>query len=170
MSAATPVRVLGIDPGSRATGYAVLDGVGDRVGVVEIGVIRPASKRSLPGRLCDLYGRLRELVERHDPDEVVIEEVFAAANVRSALVLGQVRGVAVIAAGDSRPLFEYSARAVKKAVVGYGGADKRQVARMVATLLGLSEPPAQDAADAVALALCHIHSRSMAARLRGVGG
>jgi len=164
------VRILGIDPGSRATGYAILDGSGDSGVVVDLGVIRLAAKLSLPERLSRIYERLTEIVVEHDPDEVAIEEVFSAANVRSALVLGQARGVAVVAAGGTRPVFEYSARAVKKAVVGYGQADKKQVAQMVTTLTKLPEVPAQDAADALALAICHLHSRAITARLRSVGG
>jgi crossover junction endodeoxyribonuclease RuvC len=164
------VRILGIDPGSRATGFAILDGAGDKGTVVDLGVIRLAADLPLTDRLCQLYERLADIVVEHDPDEVAIEEVFSAANVRSALVLGQARGVAVVAAAGSRPVFEYSARAVKKAVVGYGQADKRQVAKMVATLTGLEKAPAQDAADALAIALCHLHSRAITARLRSVGG
>lgn len=166
VSASDPIRILGVDPGSRATGYAVLDGVGDEGTVVDYGVIRLPGELPVTERLRILAEKLSEVVEQHDPDEVVIEEVFAAANVRSALVLGQVRGVVVVAVGSARPVFEYSARAVKKAVVGYGQADKQQVAQMVMTLLGLPEKPAQDAADALALAICHLHSRRITARLR----
>lgn len=164
--AAAIVRILGIDPGSNATGYAVIDAAGDTAGVVDHGVLRLPSKAPLVERLRMLDERLRELVAQHEPDEVVVEEVFAAVNVRSALVLGQVRGVVIVAASASCPVFEYSARAVKKAVTGYGGADKQQVVQMVTTLLGLSKAPAQDAADALALALTHMHSRRFAARLQ----
>ena len=160
-----PVRILGIDPGSRATGFAVIDAVGDVATVIDHGVFRFSSKVPLTERLRDLGERLQGLVARHEPDEVVIEEVFAAANVRSALVLGQVRGVVVVSVGSVAPVFEYGARTVKKAVVGYGQADKQQVVRMVTTLLGLPEAPAHDAADALALAVCHLHSRRLAARL-----
>ena len=159
------VRILGIDPGSRFTGYAVLDAAGANAGVVAYGVVKLPPKQRLPDRLRILDAKLRELVDEYSPDEVVVEEVFAAANVRSALVLGQVRGVVLVAGGSDRPVFEYSARAVKKAVVGYGQADKNQVAQMVSALLRLEEPPPQDAADALALALCHMHSRSFAVRL-----
>ena len=98
---------------------------------------------------------------------MVVEEAFVAVNARSALVLGQVRGGAIVAAGASCPVFEYSARAVKKAVVGYGQAEKEQVVQMVKTLLHLSEAPPQDAADALALVLCHMYSRRFEARLEG---
>jgi crossover junction endodeoxyribonuclease RuvC len=159
------VRILGIDPGSRYTGYAVIDVVGNNAGVVEHGVVKLPQKQPVMERLKLLDASLRELVDRHHPDEVVVEEVFVAHNVRSALVLGQVRGVVIVAAGAGCPVFEYSARAVKKAVVGYGQADKEQVVQMVKTLLQLPEAPQQDAADALALALCHMHSRAFALRL-----
>lgn len=160
-----PVRILGIDPGSRCTGYAIIDAVGDNVGVVEHGVVKLPQTQSVAERLKLLDTALRELVSEHHPDEVVVEEVFAAHNVRSALVLGQVRGVVIVSAGANCPIFEYSARAVKKAVAGYGQADKNQVAQMVKQLLRLPEAPQQDAADALALALCHMHSRAFAVRL-----
>jgi len=159
------VRILGIDPGSRCTGYAVLDATGAHGGVVDHGVLRLPAGQPLSARLCLLDALLRELVARHRPDEVVVEEVFAAVNVRSALVLGQVRGVALVAAGSTCPVFEYSARAVKKAVAGYGQAEKDQVAQMVTALLRLPKKPAQDAADALALAICHMHSRAFTTRL-----
>lgn len=164
---ADSVRILGIDPGSRFTGYAVIDAVGAEAGVVEHGVFRLPPKQPVTERLKILDGLLRELVDQHRPDEVVVEEAFAAVNVRSALVLGQVRGVVIVAAGAGCPVFEYSPRAVKKAIAGYGQADKKQVAQMVTTLLRLPEIPAEDAADALALALCHMHSRRFAVRLEG---
>lgn len=161
------VRILGIDPGSRFTGYAVIDAVGADVGVVAHGVLKLPQKQPVTDRLKLLDTLLRELVDEYRPDELVVEEVFAGVNVRSALVLGQVRGVVIVAAGAACPVFEYSARAVKKAVVGYGQADKQQVAQMVTTLLRLPEQPSQDAADALALALCHMQSRRFAMRLQG---
>ena len=129
------------------------------------GVLKLSQKQPVTERLKLLDALLRELVDEHRPDELVVEEAFAAVNVRSALVLGQVRGVVIVAAGAACPVFEYSARAVKKAVVGYGQADKDQVVQMVTTLLRLPEPPPQDAADALALALCHMQSRRFAIRL-----
>lgn len=159
------VRILGIDPGSRFTGYAVIDAVGVDAGVVAHGVLKLPQKQPVTERLKLLDTLLRELVDEYRPDELVVEEAFAAVNVRSALVLGQVRGVVIVAAGAACPVFEYSARAVKKAVVGYGQADKNQVVQMVATLLHLPERPSQDAADALALALCHMQSSRFARRL-----
>ena len=161
------VRILGIDPGSRFTGYGVVDVVGSNAEVVDHGVVKLPAKKPLHERLCLLDARLREIVEEHRPDEVVVEEVFAAVNVKSALVLGQVRGVVLVAGGSHCPVFEYTARTVKKAVAGYGQADKNQVAQMVTALLKLPEAPPQDAADALALALCHMHTRRFAMRLEG---
>ncbi len=158
-------RILGIDPGSRAAGYGVVDAYGQRVDVVDHGVIRVPAHLPLPRRLSLLHSELATIVERHQPDEAVIEEVFSAHNVRSALVLGQARGVLMLAAADRCEVFEYSARAVKKAVVGYGQADKKQVGQMIKTLLGLPKVPAQDAADALAIALCHANSRGVRRRL-----
>lgn len=164
MSAGEGVRILGIDPGSRATGWAVLDVAGGSTVAVDHGVLRPKAD-SVPDRLRELAEGVEELCARHDPDEVALEEAFAARNVRSALILGQTRGALMVSVGRDRPVFQYAARAVKKAVAGYGQADKRQVAEMVTRLLQLDDVPAQDAADALALALCHAQSRRWSARL-----
>lgn len=165
MSAGETVRILGIDPGSRATGWAVLDVTGGSTVAVDHGVLRPNRSDPVPDRLRQLSAALEELCREHDPDEVALEEAFAARNVRSALVLGQVRGALMVSVGRDRPVFEYAAPTVKKAVAGYGQADKRQVAEMVTRLLELADVPAQDAADALALALCHAQSRRWASRL-----
>lgn len=154
-------RILGVDPGSRAAGYAVLEAHGSRVRAIDYGVIRVPADLPLAQRLSRLYAQLVKIVERHEPSEMAIEEVFSAHNVRSALVLGQARGVLLLAGADRCAVYEYSARAVKKAVVGYGQADKHQVAQMVKMLLGLPKTPAHDAADALAIALCHLHSSRM---------
>ena len=130
------------------------------------GVIRAKATEPLTARLRTIHDGLMEIVREHVPDEVAVEEVFTAANVRSALVLGQARGAALLAVGGVPGVFEYSARAVKKAVVGYGQADKEQIVRMVTALLGLDREPAQDAADALAIALCHFHTRSTRQRIR----
>jgi len=164
------VTILGVDPGSRAAGYAVLEATGQKARAIDYGVIRVSGDLSLAQRLRRLYDRLTEVVESHRPTEVAIEEVFTAHNVRSALVLGHARGVLMLAAADRCEVFEYSARAVKKAIVGYGQADKVQVAQMVKLLLGLPKRPAQDAADALALALCHLHSRGLNRRVAAVVG
>jgi crossover junction endodeoxyribonuclease RuvC len=153
------LRILGIDPGSQATGYGAIDTDGHRHRLVDKGVIRPPSGLSFPRKLQLIHERIAEVVERSSPDQVVVEDLFYATNVKSALRLGHVRGV-VLLAGVSRgiPLFEYAPLEIKQAVVGYGRADKEQVQRMVALLLGLDEPPEpHDTADALAAAICHAH-------------
>jgi len=159
------MRILGIDPGSRATGWAVVDVSGGSTVAVDHGVLRPRGDDAVPDRLRELSDGLGELCREHEPDEIALEEAFASRNVRSALILGEVRGAVMVSVGRERPIFEYAARTVKKAVAGYGQADKRQVAEMVTQLLQLTDVPAQDAADALALALCHARSRRWAARL-----
>jgi crossover junction endodeoxyribonuclease RuvC len=154
-------RILGIDPGSRAAGYGVVDTDGQRSRAVHFGVIRVPADLSLGHRLNLLHNELVKIVDEYAPDEAAIEEVFTAKNARSALVLGQARGVLLLAAARHCEVYEYAARAVKKAVAGYGQADKGQVGHMVKVLLGLPKVPAQDAADALAIALCHAHTRPM---------
>lgn len=159
-------RILGIDPGSRATGFGVVDTDGQCSRAVHYGVIRVPGDLPLFRRLDLLHTALVEVVEEYAPDEAAIEEVFMARNPRSALVLGQARGVLLLAAGRHCEVYEYAARAVKKAVAGYGQADKQQVGHMVKMLLGLDKVPPQDAADALAIALCHAHTRPMQAQAR----
>jgi crossover junction endodeoxyribonuclease RuvC len=153
------VRILGIDPGSQATGFGAIDSDGQRHSVVEHGVIRTPASFSFPEKLHFIHQRVVEVLDRTRPGQVVVENLFYATNVKSALRLGHVRGVTLIA-GVARGLsvFEYSPLEVKQAVVGYGRADKGQVQKMVALLLGLSQPPEpDDVADALAVALCHAH-------------
>lgn len=160
-------RILGIDPGSRATGYAVVESDGQVSRAIEHGVIRLPGSESLALRLAKLHAALVEVVARTRPTEVAIEEVFTARNARSALVLGHARGVLLLAASTAEcEIHEYTARTVKKAVAGYGGADKQQVCSMVKMLLGLRKTPPQDAADALAIALCHAHAGAMNRRIR----
>lgn len=162
MDGAGGARILGIDPGSRATGYAVLEVAGQSVRALEHGVIRTPTEEDLARRLARLHAALLEVVRIHRPTEVAIEEVFTARNARSALVLGHARGVLLLAASAADcEIHEYAARTVKKAIAGYGQAEKGQVARMVKKLLGLPRVPSQDAADALAIALCHAHVRRM---------
>jgi crossover junction endodeoxyribonuclease RuvC len=152
-------RILGIDPGSQATGFGAIDSDGHRHVVVESGVIRTSASLSFPEKLHLIHQRIGEVLDRSRPQEVVVENLFYATNVKSALRLGHVRGVALIA-GVARglPVFEYSPLEVKQAVVGYGRADKEQVQKMVAFLLSMDEPPEpDDVADALAVALCHAH-------------
>ncbi|HSB74025.1 MAG TPA: crossover junction endodeoxyribonuclease RuvC, partial [Terriglobales bacterium] len=155
------MRVLGIDCGTEYTGYGVVEETEDRRLVCHsVGAIRLNSRQPLPTRLHDIFCRLTELIGQHRPDDVAIEDVFYALNVKSALKLGQVRGVAMLAAASAGlPVAEYAPLAIKSAVVGYGRAEKSQVQQMVSRLLGLEvvpEPP--DAADALAIAICHLHT------------
>ncbi|MCH9783259.1 MAG: crossover junction endodeoxyribonuclease RuvC [Gammaproteobacteria bacterium] len=159
--------LLGIDPGSRHTGYGVIEQVGNRSRVLAFGTISTSGAEMAP-RLGTIFAGLREVMSTHQPEEVSIEKVFMARNPDSALKLGQARGAALTAVVQSGvPVFEYSARQVKQAVVGRGGAEKVQVAEMVKHLLGLEKRPQEDAADALAIALCHAHTRVSLARMGG---
>lgn len=154
------MRIFGIDCGTEWTGYGVVEtDASGEVRHVAHGTIHLLKRDTLPRRLTIVFESLTANISQHRPDTVVIEEVFHAANSKTALKLGQVRGVALLAAATCElPIAEYAPLAVKSAVCGYGMAQKEQVQFMVARLLGLSEPPASiDACDALALAICHIH-------------
>ena len=156
-----PVRILGIDPGSRRTGYGIIDtqGAGSETRVVGAGTI--VTKGEHTARLRRIFSEMEELIRQHRPNEVSIERVFVHRNADSALKLGQARAAALCGTFEADiPVFEYAARYVKKAVVGRGNADKAQVQLMVKILLGLHEVPESDAADALALALCHAYVRN----------
>ncbi len=151
-------RVLGIDCGSAATGYGVIEAGGRQARVVASGVILASARLSFPERLKKIGDELGRLISTHSPDAVAVEEVFYSINVQSALKLGQVRGVALLKAAEAGlPVHEYSPLQIKSSVVGYGRADKNQVQQMVKMLLRLAEVPPEDAADALAVALCHAH-------------
>jgi len=161
------VIFLGIDPGSRITGYGVINTVNGHNEYVASGCIR-IRDGELAERLQQVYAGVTEIIERYIPQEFAIEQVFMARNADSALKLGQARGVAIVAAANqSLPVYEYSARKVKQSVVGSGAADKTQVQHMVARLLKLPGLPQADAADALAIALCHAHARSSLISLAG---
>ena len=151
-------RVLGIDPGSRITGYGVLELSAAGPVYLASGCIRPAAG-AFVDRLGDIYRGVAALIEEHGPDEVAVEQVFLASNPAAALKLGQARGAAIAAAvARQLPVSEYAARTVKLAVVGTGKASKPQVQHMVRVLLGLPGQPAADAADALAIAICHVNT------------
>lgn len=159
--------ILGIDPGSRRTGYGVVDVVGNRSRAVAFGTI-VTSHKEIPPRLGEIFAGIDQVVKEYGPAEVSIEKVFMARNADSALKLGQARGAAIAAVVQACvPVFEYSARQVKQAVVGKGGAEKNQVGEMVKYLLKLDQRPQEDAADALAIALCHAHMRLSLARMAG---
>ncbi len=155
------MRVLGIDCGTESTGYGVVELCpDDRLVCISFGAIRVSSREPMPARLSRIATRLQELIAEHRPERVAIEDVFYAVNVKSALKLGQVRGVAMLAAAAAGlEVAEYAPLAIKSAVVGYGKAEKHQVQQMVARLLHLAEiPEPADAADALAIAICHLHT------------
>lgn len=165
------VRVLGVDPGSLTTGYGIVDSDGRRSAYVSHGCIRPGNG-PLPERLGYIQAELAAVIAAYEPAEMAVEEVFIHRGAQSALKLGQARGAAICAGvGAGLSVAEYSARLVKQTVVGTGGAAKRQVGHMVGVLLALDgEPLAEDAADALAVALCHAHARSRPLpRTRGSG-
>ena len=149
-------RILGIDPGSRLTGYGIIDSIPGKVGFVACGVIKTTVKYPLANRLNEIFDGINEVIQLHDPEVAAVEEIFMSSNANSALKLGQARGAAVVAAmQNGLGVYDYSAKKVKRAVVGYGQAEKGQVQHMIRMLLGLSKEPSEDAADALAVAICH---------------
>jgi len=160
--------VLGVDPGTLRTGYGVVDGDRDAVRLLQSGTITTSPKDELPFRLQRIYDGLRELIDLHRPEWVALESPFFAKNVQSALKLGQSKGVALLAARHGGvPIAEYTPTQVKSAVAGYGVADKVQIQHMVKRTLGLVDlPKPSDAADALAIALCHIYCHPGRERLR----
>jgi crossover junction endodeoxyribonuclease RuvC len=156
--------VLGIDPGTASTGYGVVRTDGSRLRAVEDGVIQTSAGAPPERRLADIHARVGELIARHLPDALAIEELYFGANVRTAFAVGQARGVVLLAAGQHGvPCRSYTPQQVKAAVCGHGRADKEQVARMVARLVGMGVVPASDhAADALAVAICELNRAPLA--------
>lgn len=149
------LRILGLDPGSRITGYGIIDKQGPEVQFVSCGVIKTTPGVAFPLRLKELHDGVKEVIEKHRPTMVAVEDVFFAKNPNSALKLGQARGSIIITAMiHNLAVREYTAKQVKQAVAGYGQASKAQVQHMVRVLLHLSASPSEDAADALAIALC----------------
>jgi len=148
---------MGIDPGTRVVGYGVVETRGSRILPVSFGAIRVGRSGDYPARLRQIFDGLRRVIREHKPDEIAVEEAFYGKSVSAALRMGEGRGVAILSAAMAdRPLFQYSPAEVKKSVVGAGRAHKSQVQEMVRMLLGLREPPRpEDAADALAIAICH---------------
>jgi len=170
------MRVLGIDCGTEYTGYGIVDLLSpdgaDRLFCVACGAIRVSPRDPMPIRLSRIAGALAEIIAIHRPERVAIEDVFYAHNVKSALKLGQVRGVAMLtAAAAGLGVAEYSPLSIKSAVVGYGKAEKHQVQQMVTRILRLERvPEPADAADALAIAICHLHTAATLDRQRGMPG
>ena len=165
----TATRIIGIDPGLRRCGWGVIDTLGNRLSFVACGTVTPPVDLSLAERLALLFADLGEVLERFTPHEAAVEETFVNAGVRSALILGQARGIALLApAVRGWPVAEYAANLVKKSIVGTGHADKSQVQLMVKTLLPTADYKGADAADALAIAICHAHHRVANMRLKAL--
>ena len=158
------MTVLGIDTSLRSTGYGVLAAEGSRMRMLACGNVRNAPRLPLTACLKAIHNRVGELIAEHRPDVMAIESVIYGKNAGTMLVLGEARGAVLTAAADADlPVYEYEPRRMKKALCGNGLAEKEQIQRMVKTLLGLSELPQNDAADALGLAICHAHSHSLIA-------
>ncbi|MEE3173128.1 MAG: crossover junction endodeoxyribonuclease RuvC [Pseudomonadota bacterium] len=159
--------ILGIDPGSRVTGYGLIDTVDNKLEYVHCGCIKSLNE-TFPDRLKKIHAELLEVIDLHAPHQAAIEEVFVGRNASSALKLGQARGAAMVAClSHNLPIEEYSARQVKKAVAGTGSAAKNQVQYMVKALLKISDNIGEDAADALAIAICHANTQNNLIRMAG---
>lgn len=161
------MRVLGIDPGSETLGWGVVDGSGSKYSPVAFGTVRSNPKEPFSKRLLNIYDGVAELMAEHSPDVLSVEDTFYAVNAQVALKLGQVRGTMLLLAEQrGLTIAEYAPRLVKSTVVGYGNADKNQVGQMVKILLGLKTVPTpHDAADALAIAICHFHHAGAGERI-----
>jgi crossover junction endodeoxyribonuclease RuvC len=164
------VRILGIDPGSRFTGFGIIEVHGDRVACVTHGVVKTGGGE-FPQRLGIIFSGLQQVIAEFKPEHAAVETVFISKNANSALKLGQARGAAICAAiANGLSVSEYSPRSVKQAIVGRGGADKLQVKHMVTVLLQVKEDLKEDAADALAVALCHQHTQQTLDRMKKLQG
>lgn len=162
------MRVMGIDPGSNCTGYGIVESTQNRLEGIHWGSIKSKPKASFPERLKTIYDVLTGVIQEFEPDIVAVEDLFFAVNAKSTIKLGQTRGVALLAAVNAGlTLAEYTPLEIKQSLVGYGRADKNQVRDMVTALLRLKKKPEPfDASDALAVAICHLHNRGAAQRLR----
>ncbi len=166
------MRVLGIDPGSQTTGWGVVEGDGRRYALLEFGSIRAPASLKFSTRLLRMCNGIEEVIARHHPDACALEDAFMATNVKVSMKLGQVRGVVLLTAERAAlEIHEYSPRLIKQTVVGYGNAEKHQVQEMVRLLLALKRiPEPHDAADALAVAICHFHHAQFAQKLLSADG
>ncbi len=163
------VRIIGIDPGLRRCGWGVIETQGNRLSFVAAGTLTPPTDGALADRLAVLFAGLGEVLDRFTPEEAAVEETFVNQGARSALILGQARGIALVTpAARGVPVAEYAANLVKKSVVGTGHAEKGQVELMVRTLMPAAQFKGADAADALAIAICHAHHRVSQQRLRAL--
>jgi crossover junction endodeoxyribonuclease RuvC len=163
--------VIGIDPGTASTGYGVIrQGEDGDLELVDYGVIATPAGKPMPDRLCSLHEELGKLLALHQPQSGAVEKLFYQRNVSTAISVGQARGVSLLAFAEAKiPVDEYNPRVIKQSVTGYGNAEKRQVQEMVRSLLGMQElPRPDDAADALAVAICHLHASQTRQRLEGL--
>jgi crossover junction endodeoxyribonuclease RuvC len=162
------MRVLGIDPGSETLGWGVVEGVGSKYVLVDFGTVKSNPKHAFSKRLLNIYDGVAKVLEKHSPDVLSVEDTFYAVNAQVALKLGQVRGTMLLIAEQmGLEIAEYAPRLVKSTVVGYGNADKNQVGQMVKILLNLKAVPTpHDAADALAIAICHFHHAGTLDKIR----
>ncbi|NLV25273.1 MAG: crossover junction endodeoxyribonuclease RuvC [Deltaproteobacteria bacterium] len=160
------MRILGVDPGTLVTGFGLIEAQGSRLIHLGHGTVRTSSRTCLAERLAAIYEELCRVVREFPPDALAVEKVFVAANVVSAMKLCHARGIALLAGAQHRiPVYEYSALQVKSAVVGYGKASKNQVQQMTRMILKLPATAPADAADALAVAICHVHSHALEDKL-----
>jgi crossover junction endodeoxyribonuclease RuvC len=165
------MKIFGIDPGSERTGFGCIESSGSRHRLIVCGALAAPARATFPEKLTVIHAGLAALLARHRPECVAVESIFYARNVRSALKLGHARGVALLAAAEAGiSVIEYAPAEIKRAVVGYGRAEKAQIQQMVKLLLGLDAPPSpHDAADALAVAICHIHRATGSVAPRSAG-
>jgi crossover junction endodeoxyribonuclease RuvC len=158
-----PIRILGIDPGYGRCGWGVLCVHGNQLKMEACGIIETPACQSFPDRLLHLHQQLKDIIKKHDPNETAIEQLFFAKNVKTAIDVGQARGVIVLTCAQAKKsVAEYKPNEIKLAVTGYGSADKTQIQRMVKIILGLKTvPKPDDVADALAIAICHANSRGL---------
>ena len=161
------MRILGIDPGFATVGFGIVDFDGNCFKTIEYGTVNSPAKTKTSDRLKMVYDDMSYIIEKYKPDEMAIEELFFNTNVKTVIAVGQARGVLILsAANQGIPVYEYTPLQVKQAVVGYGRAEKNQVQQMVKSILGLSQlPKPDDAADALAIAICHAHASGVRSRL-----
>ncbi|MCF6322503.1 MAG: crossover junction endodeoxyribonuclease RuvC [Rhizobiaceae bacterium] len=163
------IRIIGIDPGLRRTGWGVVESLGSSLRFVASGVVCSDAKADLASRLCQLHEGLAAIVHLHQPDEAAVEQTFVNKNAAATLKLGQARGIAMLVpARAGLPVAEYAPNAVKKAVIGVGHGDKQQIQMMVNMLLPKADFESEDAADALAIAICHVHHRGARELMRRV--
>lgn len=163
------MKILGIDPGTVVMGYGVIDAVDDEIKLIDYGALTAAKKESIGERLYDIYNGIVEVIRRHHPDAVAVEQPFVAKNVRSAMAIGRAQAIALLAAtGKDIPTYEYTPTQIKQNVADYGASSKEQIQEMVRLQLGLPEmPQPNDAADAIAVAICHLRETHLSQFIAG---